>query len=52
MTSNRDKGGIANNKDSFSNDEDVNILTSHTVREQQREINTRLEEVDLAEDKM
>ena len=47
MTSNRDKVGIANNKDSFSN-----ILTSHTVREQQREINTRLEEVDLAEDKM
>ena len=32
--------------------EDVNSLTSHTVREQQREINIRLEEVELAEDKM
>ena len=30
----------------------MNILTSHTVREQQREINIRLEEVELAEDKM
>ena len=45
MTSNR-------TKDSFTSHEDVNILTSHTVREQQRKINTRLEEVDLAEDKM
>ena len=32
--------------------EDVNSLTSHTVREQQREINIRLEEVELAEDKI
>ena len=54
LTSLRDKGGLANNKDSFTchEDENENSLSSQTVREQRMEINMRLEELDLTEDKM